>query len=174
MMDPGINVQQHRVGIGVFACMLARRFFCEFTGVIILEDSFVSETSFNLSQLLLILSGLETNPGPTVKKTHDENRKRICAVCLSESGLKSKAWRGVTDKVEALIKQFVCSDYSRCEANFPAGICKNCDLILTDYAKNKENCRPLSVSDSYVIIVPRSTRSRSDRNCQCRMCHVAR
>ena len=109
-----------------------------------------------------------------MKRTHEENRKRVCAICLSESGLKSKACRPVSAKQEDLIKQYVCPEYSRHETNFPARICQNCNLILTDYANNKENCHPLSVPDKYVIVVPRNTRSSTDRDCDCRICKVAR
>ena len=109
-------------------------------------------------------------PSRSTKKSHEENRAVICAVCYSESGLKCA--RKVSVNVEKAIQKFVCQEYCISDPHFPSGICRDCNFILTDWVTGKADPRPLPVAANYDPQLPRNTRSLMQ--CTCRICDTAR
>ena len=106
---------------------------------------------------------------PNVKKDHEACRRMVCAICWCESG--QKASRGVSASLEAALKDFVVSSYSRADPRFPTGLCTNCNLILTDWTRGVETPRPLPVASKYEAVIPLTT--RSSPHCTCTMCKLA-
>ena len=68
-----------------------------------------------------------------VARTHLEALKTVCAACWR----KQQNVRGVSDRVETLIRQFVFKDYSKSNGYHPTVVCTGCQQTLSDLAKVK-------------------------------------
>lgn len=112
---------------------------------------------------LLMISGIEENPGP--EHDHLENRKKCCAICFL------KADREISSTQENCIKEQISSDYDSSNPRLPSGICFDCrsklnsnplKLKVPDYNKN---CPDNHLKWS------RSNEAAS-KSCSCLMCRV--
>ena len=83
---------------------------------------------------------------------------------------------------EALIKEFVFSEYNRLDPQYPSGLCLTCYFTLSDHKKKKEspssNKTPraflLPDPETYEVELRRETRSSCDSSCQCKICKLGR
>ena len=107
---------------------------------------------------------------PYKKKSHEECRKMVCAVCWCESG--AKATRGVSEAEVTAIREFVVSSYTKADPRFPSGLCKGCHFILREWSIKKENPRPLPVTNNFQAKMSITTRSTT--SCSCTICSLAR
>ena len=76
-------------------------------------------------------------PGGTPPLSHEQCRLKVCAICYCSSG--KKAAKAVTVIQEALIKEFVFSEYNRLDPHYPSGLCLTCYFTLSDHKKKKES-----------------------------------
>ena len=74
---------------------------------------------------------------------HEECRKLICAVCLSESG--QKATRTVIDTVVKLIQDCVLKGYDPRDPRFATGICEKCHRKLHKKSKHRQKDRVINL-----------------------------
>ena len=91
--------------------------------------------------------------------THDEARRKVCAICCNNRGV--KACREVSKKEEGI------KGYNRKIPYLPSGICKGCLFDLRCLTEG----RPvkLNLSESYDCALERQTRSGWNL-CTCRWC----
>jgi ferredoxin len=113
---------------------------------------------------LLLISGIESNPGPSPEGTHLLNREKCCAVCFL------KAYRVINENQEKLIKQHVSSEYDKNNLCLPIGICKTCHMTL--------HGRPEAITkfpDYKSLFQDKNlTRARGSKEaCTCLSCKVA-
>ena len=101
-------------------------------------------------------------------RSHDENRKLICCICYSESGLKAE--RNVSKNQEILIKEKVSMNFSLLDHCFPVGLCSKCHRKL-GRVKSGEPASILTVSEHFGSFVPHELRNQ---RCQCIICIRAR
>ena len=119
-------------------------------------------------------------PGGTPPLSHEQCRLKGCAICYCSSG--KKAAKAVTVVQEALIKEFVFSEYNRLDPQYPSGLCLTCYFTLSDHKKKKEspssNKTPraflLPDPETYEVELRRETRSSCDSSCQCKICKLGR
>ena len=96
--------------------------------------------------------------------THDENRRRVCAVCCNNRGV--KACREVTEKEQVIIASEVINGYSRKNPYLPSGICKGCAFDLRRLTAGIPV--KIHLPESYDCGLGRQTRSAGW--CTCRWC----
>ena len=105
---------------------------------------------------------------PNKARTHEENRRRCCAICFRESGCKTL--QTITNRVEDLIRKFVKPDYMLDDISSTV-ICGSCRLALEHRNENDEVDKySLNISEHFGVKVPRQSAGR----CECVMCRRAR
>ena len=102
---------------------------------------------------------------------HDECRKLICAICLTERG--QKCTRTVSENEVNLIKRYVSDNYDENDPKFATGICNSCHMALIDMPK-KDSKVNLRVSSQFGVPLPIQTRARAQMTCECTICDRAR
>lgn len=102
---------------------------------------------------------------PNYKKSHEENRKKVCVICFD----KNKSVRPVTANQENVIQSTILG-YRRSSMNFPSGICNTCRVYICKYGEGyTEHVSVFDYQKNRVIF------KRSDGpNCFCIICLVAR
>ena len=65
-------------------------------------------------------------------RTHSESRKVVCCVCARKV---NEPYRGITEKLELLIRKFVYNSYSVINESHPTGICSTCRVTLGSLEK---------------------------------------
>ena len=108
--------------------------------------------------------------------SHEDALKLVCAVCCNLRG--KKPTRGVSDKEEENIQTFVFSGYRRGSPFYPQGLCAGCQRALQRKAKeggeDDDKKIQLVLPDDYFCQLPHQTRMRSQEDCDCRWCKLAR
>ena len=79
-----------------------------------------------------------------IKKTHEENRAKVCAVCWNERGFKPS--RQVSDRENQALQDFLFPTYDKNDVRFPRGLCNTDRDILYEWINNKVNY--LSIFDN--------------------------
>ena len=102
---------------------------------------------------------------------HDECRKLICAICLTEGG--QKCTRTVSENEVILIKQYVSDNYDVNDPKFATGICNSCQRKLIQMP-DKDSKVKLRVSSQFCVTLPPQTRARTQATCECTICTRAR
>jgi hypothetical protein len=103
--------------------------------------------------------------------THDENREKVCAVCMN------KAKYTITDCVLERIKTYFIENFDIEDPCLPSGICAKCRSDLLDISNGKKDTTILPDAYDFSEIVPqylRSTRANTNPLCHCHMCDIAR
>ena len=114
-----------------------------------------------LLRILLLLSGIESNPGPL----HDENRGKVCSVCYL------KADRLLNSEQEVLVKLHIDPGYDSNHQGLPKGICMKCRCILAKENvsyKQTEKQKELATAAKVKWL-----RSKEGETCSCYICKVA-
>lgn len=104
---------------------------------------------------------------PTFAKNHEENRKKVCAVCFA------KTKRSIQPKDIERVTKYVVENYDISNPCFAAGMCNSCHLILSRFDA-KDFSRGLRVCLDQTVHMKTSTRSASASQCSCRLCNIAR
>lgn len=104
---------------------------------------------------------------PTKARTHEENRRRCCALCFNECCCNKL--QTITSRVEDLIRKFVQPDYMLDDVSSIV-ICNSCRLVLEHRNENEENKYTLNISEHFGVKVPRNKSGK----CDCVMCRRAR
>lgn len=101
---------------------------------------------------------------------HNENRKKICALCGRKINLGSKNLEcfHITAVHEPLIKLFVNKNFSLDDPRFPTAMCTICRLILQQHEKNITS-RPFKTMPNYEDVV-----LQSQSACNCYICITGR
>ena len=101
---------------------------------------------------------------PTHAKSHEENRKYVCLLCLKKSSRPLTAFQA----------QRICELYSTnldvCDSRVPQGLCESCRTALRRKEEGKEVTLP-SLFDFSSIRLRAETRSQV---CDCLLCQIAR
>ena len=117
--------------------------------------------SSKIVTLLLLLGGVEPNPGPS----HNECRSKVCCVCYTKSD------KAISPEHELLVKENIDPRFDRKSDGYPDGLCDSCRFILIK--KNISYKRtPLQeeyADASYNYIPDQNTKS----SCTCKVCAVA-
>lgn len=109
------------------------------------------------------------------KKTHSENRVKVCGPCGKKIhfGKTSAKKFLITTKIEGFIKKFININYDIQNEKFPLSICRTCYLTMHDADKNIFK-RPIQNMPDYAsLILPKSTRTTPDE-CNCYICLTGR
>ena len=106
---------------------------------------------------------------PHIQSTHDENRRKVCAVCCNNRG--NKAVRTVNESEELIIRSEVIKGYSKENPYLPSGLCKGCVFDLKRFTEGKPV--KLQLPDSYDCGLGRQMRSAGTL-CSCKWCWLAR
>lgn len=109
---------------------------------------------------------------------HDENRRKICALCGRKinRGSKSLEFFRITADHELAIKKFLNKSFNLQDPRYPTGVCVTCRLILQEHKKNESTHPFKSMPNWEDIILQKSTRSSSalcDSSCNCYICLTA-
>lgn len=110
-------------------------------------------------------------------KSHEENRKKICALCGTKIVLNGKKINSfnVTAKNEELIKKYVNSQYSTQIEKFPSSICNTCRITLIEREQNIVKRSLPSMPNYADLQLRKNTRSLNpDEICKCYICITAR
>ena len=117
--------------------------------------------STGLLFLLLLLQGVEANPGPS----HEESRNKVCGVCYL------KSTDSVNAEQETLIRTHVDSAYDSNHLGFPNGICNKCRCKLS----RKNKVERSEKQEEYALLgKSKWLRSKTDQNCTCAICKIAK
>ena len=108
---------------------------------------------------------------------HEECRKLICAICLSESTL--KATRNVSEYEVKLIKEYVSTSYDPLDPRFASGMCEKCHRKLLKKVPKADQTGDtnvtLHVSSQFCVDLPPQTRAMVNTSaCNCTICQRAR
>ena len=127
----------------------------------------------NFISMIFIHLRVVDMPGEAIPN-HEECRKLICAVCLSESG--QKANRTVSETVVKLIQDYVSKGYDPKDPRFATGICEKCHHKLQKKPKQPEDrVINLHVSSRFGADLPIQTRGKvNTTSCNCTICERAR
>ena len=101
---------------------------------------------------------------------HEECRKLICAICLTEAG--QKCTRTVSKNEVKLIKEYVSESYNVEDPRFATGICNGCQRKLLKIQTDSKII--IRVSSQFCVQLPIPTRSKVSSNCTCTICTRAR
>ena len=104
---------------------------------------------------------------PNKARTHEENRKRCCALCFMECCCKKL--QSITSRVEELIRKYVQPDYVQ-DGISPTVICDCCRGALYRNENELDKKYPLNISEHFGVKVPRQTSGP----CDCVTCRRAR
>ena len=102
---------------------------------------------------------------------HEENREKVCAICIMKA--KYKITAGVLER----IKKYHIENYDLSDSCLPSGICSTCRALLSDIDSGKKSVDCLPDVFDYSVIVPeyrRATRADQNPNCNCKICNVGR
>ena len=72
---------------------------------------------------------------PKEKKTHNENRGKVCAICWNERGY--KADRQVNEEDNIALQQLLFPSYNKDNNRFPNGLCGTDSKILYKWMTDK-------------------------------------
>ncbi len=101
-------------------------------------------------------------------KTHEENRKSVCCVCMKKSN------DVLTEKVIERIQKRFQQDIDFKDTRVPSGICTTCRIDLATLSTEESDQRTSSpLYDFSSIILPIVLRS-SNSSCNCIICKIAR
>ena len=103
---------------------------------------------------------------PHTAKTHEENRKALCVVCIR----KAKSLQNITENIAKMVKKHALANYTSSDISLPTSICGTCRLTLSEYDRGNFS-RKLEVFDHSKIRFPIS---KDNTNCQCKLCEIAR
>ena len=109
----------------------------------------------------------------TLKKdhscSHEENRLKVCLIC----GQKKKNLFEITNTLSELVNKYFL--YDSCDKSLPKALCLFCKSKLYKYASEKSPrthlISPVYSSYNYINTI---TRSRSNEQCACKICLLAR
>lgn len=109
---------------------------------------------------------------PKLAATHNENRKRVCILCL-----KKVCRFGCTEvrkiigdgKVESYINELF--KYNSSHEWLPSGICTSC---LRKLHRSRNNGEKMAIPDLSEFENTKENIEPNDRNCQCKICRIAR
>lgn len=101
---------------------------------------------------------------PNWKKNHDENRKKVCAVCFD----KNKTVRPISDDQENIIQSTI-PGFRLTSKRFPSAICTTCRIYIIKYRESFTN--HVKVFDYQKH---RFAYERGGVECSCVICSVAR
>lgn len=87
-------------------------------------------------------------------KTHEENRCKVCVLCLKKVNL-----RGISETVRGTIKEHFIPDIDLRNWYYPTRICAYCSLIVHNISKKRE-CKQDVVLYQYKYNVKHATRSK--------------
>ncbi len=102
---------------------------------------------------------------PKTKRSHQDNFKRVCAVCWQ------KCLRTARSMEVPLIQEYVISNYTTFNAHFPSALCQTCSPTLIEYRTGNFK-RTLKISNDFSPGVLPATRTNSD--CPYRICKIAK
>ena len=111
---------------------------------------------------------------PYVKGSHEDNRKKVCILCLSKAG---STGRPLADKLKREIEKSVYLNFFRNEHFLPSSVCNGCRRILE--SQSSENPRPIVPRIRYeplslhLMNLPATTRSHQGQKCSCEICRIA-
>ena len=111
--------------------------------------------------MLLLLAGVERNPGPS----HNECRSKVCAVCYLKSDKDLEAYQG------KLIKNHIDQRFDINILGLPSGLCIYCHLRLLkkkiSFTRSPVQSEFADASFNY------GTSHESKVSCSCKVCEVA-
>lgn len=98
--------------------------------------------------------------------THEENRYKLCLICLKKSKVIIEVKGAIKEKIVAL-----CSEYDPNDERLPAALCTVCKIKVYRLFKEKKKSIKLKLSD-YSKFVPlrKNTRETINLKCQCSLC----
>lgn len=103
---------------------------------------------------------------PNAAKSHDENRRKLCLLCLG----KSKDMRAINSKHSEIINLHIMQ-YDVEDNRLPNALCSTCRTVVLDYGRGNFT-RRLTLADLSIMAgAPPSTRSHSP--CPCALCDLA-
>ena len=102
-----------------------------------------------------------------VKKTHENNRFKTCALCYNESG--SKASRPISERVADIIRRKVDATFELNDPRYGASLCLKCDIDINKLGEEKIEKLRVEVSSKFGERIPRS----GDGACACIICERA-
>lgn len=107
---------------------------------------------------------------PDVKRSHDENRHKVCVNCLGKA---TKISCRITPKLKPLIVKHVFDGYRQNEDRLPCAICDTCRLALMSL-QNPDSKRTLPRKIDHAQLVDNLvTVDVSSTNCTCEICQSA-
>lgn len=114
---------------------------------------------------------------PMKRCDHDDNRKKVCALCGRKIifGAKKIEYFRITDNLEKLIQELICSDFSITNPKYPQSVCCNCKKILNERDKNNCHRSFKSMPNFNDIVLQKLTRESSEyQMCNCYICLTGR
>ena len=104
----------------------------------------------------------------TKPRTHEDHRRKVCAICYCQNG--SSVKRHVCPTEERIIKKLISGDYSVDNPKFPTGLCGTCRIDI--YKLEKKLIKSIFVSQHFGVNIPIQLRSQG--GCQCVICEIGR
>lgn len=113
---------------------------------------------------------------PSKFADHEENRKKVCAICGRKIvfGSKSANCFNIREVHERLIKKYVNCDFSISDSRFPCNICGTCRITLEEYGKDNFKRTLPAQSNFSDIQLKKKLTSIIDSPCECFICSTAR
>ena len=121
---------------------------------------------------------------PTWSLSHEENRKRVCAVCIKK--IKKGKERTLTQNLKWVIAFHIYPRFHQDEDYLPCSLCTTCQVILLENVDSKTGevsgkpSRPMPNHDYAGLVkemkgLPRQTREQSAKEpkCRCEICTLA-
>ena len=105
-----------------------------------------------------------------VKKSHEQNRFKVCALCYNESG--SKASRPITEHVADIIRRKVDARYELNNPCYGASLCLKCNIDINKLGEDKIEKLRVELSSRFGESIPRGRRG-GDGACACIICERA-
>lgn len=140
---------------------------------------------FSPVQFQFLLSIVKMSSSSSWFCTHQENRVKVCAPCGQKIVLGNKQYNffKISDKIAALIREFISPGFSTVDPVYPSSICVTCRLCLSEYKKSGSNSKQeLPKMPNYRILIDMHTSEKpSEENdsmekyeCACYICSTAR
>ena len=90
---------------------------------------------------------------PKDKRSHEENRGKVCAICWNERGIKPD--RLMTETKNVALSKFLFPSYNRDDPRFPNGLCNTDRNILLEWINDK-------VHNKYINSIKARLHARED------------